>query len=462
MDKKQKKMAVLTALQKQSEPIQLPDLLKILGDAFSERSVRRWLNELVLTHQVEKIGRKRGTSYRTLIEKKDHLILTEESFVFSPHVHTALSQIQKPLFQRKLITYDQTWVDTYQPNKKFYLTVEQRTAFQAAGKPELNETPAGTYARKIYDRLLIELSYNSSRLEGNTYSFGETEKLILEGVTSAGKLDAEKIMILNHKEAIRYLVDNAEKSDINFNTICTVHYLLSEGLVLAKDAGKMRDHSVKISGSTYIPMDDQLRLMKQLEHICNIAKKIHDPHEQSFFLLVHIAYLQAFIDVNKRTARLCANIPLIKNNLYPIAFNKIAKEDYISAMIAIYELHDVRILAELYTFSSLYTAQEYKILIHSMGFNEARIRFRKEIRSIVHNIILKKLTGNILEKYIQKNVHDIIPNAFQSECMHVIQEDLEHIGPERIHGLGVTQKELEQWIKMRNKSKSRVSTKIYP
>ncbi|EKD77202.1 MAG: hypothetical protein ACD_42C00441G0002 [uncultured bacterium] len=448
MNKDKKKVAVLRALQQQSESIQLPTLLKMLGKNFAERSVRRWLNELVAEHRVEKLGQKRGTYYRARIEKKDFVIPVEEPFIFSRDVHTTLSRIHQPVFQRQPITYDRTWVDAYQPNKTAYLTASQTATLQSVGAPEVDATPAGTYARKIYDRLLVELSYHSSRLEGNTYSFGETEKLIMEGESSVGKLDAEKIMILNHKEAIRYLVDNAEKLEINFNTICTLHYLLSEGLVQGKESGKIRDHSVKISSSTYIPMDDQLRLTKQLNHICDIAKKIHDPYEQSFFLLVHIAYLQVFTDVNKRTARLSANIPLIRNNLYPIAFNKISKEDYISAMLAIYELHDVRVLAELYTFSLLYTAREYRVLVDSMGLNEVRIRFRKETRKIVRDIILKKLTGKLLEKYIQKNVRDIIPTAFQSECITVIHEDLMHMGPERIHGLGVTQKELKAWMKL--------------
>ena len=116
-------------------------------------------------------------------------------------------------------------------------------------------------------QMLVELSYNSSRLEGNTYSFGETEELIMKGMDAEGKLDAEKIMILNHKEAIRYLVDNAHQLKIDFNTICTVHFLLSEGLVSAKDAGSIRDHSVRIGGSVYIPMDNQTRLIKQLTRI---------------------------------------------------------------------------------------------------------------------------------------------------------------------------------------------------
>lgn len=115
------------------------------------------------------------------------------------------------------------------------------------------EDPAGTHAHQIFNRLLIDLSYNSSRLEGNTYSLLDTQRLVLEGSSAEGKLDEEKIMILNHKEAIRYLVDNAHRLDVDEQTICTLHYLLSDGLVEARYAGKVRDHGVRIGGSTYVP-----------------------------------------------------------------------------------------------------------------------------------------------------------------------------------------------------------------
>jgi Fic family protein len=147
-------------------------------------------------------------------------------------------------------------------------------------------------------------------------------------------------MILNHKEAIRYLVDNPLKIELTRNVICTLHYLLSDGLVESTEAGKVRKHGVRIGGSTYIPFEDPKRLERQLEKIANKAKLTRDPYEQSIFLLVHISYLQAFADVNKRTARLAANISLIKGNLVPLAFSDVRIDDYMSTMIAIYELQD--------------------------------------------------------------------------------------------------------------------------
>lgn len=448
MSNDSRKMAVLTALKKlknDRDSISLPELLEKLGSHFAERSVRRWLQELMAAGLVGKSGQKRSTRYFVVTASVD--ALPEKKFVFSTAAQKVLRAIAKPLFQRMPKSYAVEWVRYYKPNHMFYLSAKNRGILQSVGKPKSHDTSINTYTRQLYHRLLLDLSYNSSRLEGNTYSLGETEKLLTEGVDAAGKLEAETVMILNHKEAIRYLVDNAHRVEINPNTICTVHYLLSDGLVLAKDAGKIRDHSVRIGQSVYIPLDDQMRLTKQLAYICEVAQKIRDPHEQSFFLLVHLAYLQAFTDVNKRTARISANIPFIKNNFYPIAFKQIDKDDYISAMLAVYESRDVRALAELYVFSYVYTAHEYDALLDSMDINEIHVRFRREIRNIIRDIILKKLTGDALKKYIKQSVHDIIPSVFQSECVVVIQEELMHMGPERIHGLGITQTELTAWLK---------------
>jgi Fic family protein len=281
----------------------------------------------------------------------NHLDNHHNCFIFSLENKIIIDQIRQPLIKRDLCSYNADWLEAYQPNQTYYLSVEQRQLLHQHGKPLIDELPAGTYARKIFNHLLINLSYNSARLEGNTYTLVDTEKLLLEGKTAANKLDMETVMLLNHKEAIRFLVDGINRMEINIDNIRSLHYLLADGLIQPEDAGQIRDIGVRISLSTYLPLEGKSQLTTQLNKIVSTARQIEEPYEQSFFLLVHISYLQAFIDVNKRTARLAANIPLVRHNLVPISFNDITIDDYNSAMISCYELNQTEPLAQLYVWS---------------------------------------------------------------------------------------------------------------
>ncbi len=438
------KQAILNALAQTQERLSLPELLARLGSTFTERSTRRWLQELSQAGYILKTGQKRGTLYGM-----GSLASSLENPIFSNVNLLTLSKIRRPLFERDPVPYHIEWLDAYQPNKDFYLSQEERAALHAAGKQAALE-PAGTFARKIYNRLLIDLSYNSSRLEGNTYSLLETEKLIIEGVAPSDKLTEEKVMILNHKEAIRHLVDRAPRLEINPAEICTLHYLLSDGLVPPQYAGKLRDHSVRISASTYFPLDEQNRLQEQLRKICTLGATITDPFEQSFFLLTHIAYLQAFTDVNKRTSRLSANIPLIQHNLTPLSFNAIDKDDYASALIAIYELNDTGPLTDLYLFSYQRTCQEYKALSANSNFDETRIRFREERRALLQEIILKNLHQEALERRVQTFCEDHIPDLHRASFQRTLHEDLAEMTESRIAGLGIDLQQFHRWQLLTN------------
>jgi hypothetical protein len=105
----------------------------------------------------------------------------------------------------------------------------------------------------------------------------------LEGKTAENKLDMETVMLLNHKEAIRYLVDGINRMEINIDNIRTLHYLLSDGLIQAEDAGQIRDTGVRIALSSYIPLEGKQLLTTQLNSIVTKARQIQNPYEQSFF-----------------------------------------------------------------------------------------------------------------------------------------------------------------------------------
>lgn len=440
------KMALLRQLGLESHPISLPNLILKLDDSFRERTVRRWLNLLVLEGAVCKIGNKKGTKYYVVkrVEKQDHHIV---SSCFGSKSLKVLEEIKKPLFERKPVTYTDHWLNSYHPNHDFYLPLSTREKLLKAGQRVNINDRAGTYAHQIFNRLLIDLSYNSSRLEGNTYSLLDTERLILHGDSPEGKLDAETIMILNHKEAIRYLVDNAPRLEVNYNTVCTLHYLLSDGLVQTTEAGKIRKHGVRIGGSVYMPLEEPNQLQSQLEKITHKASLILDPFEQSIFLLAHVSYLQAFTDVNKRVARLSANISLIKQNLVPLAFSDIQIEDYISAMIAVYELQDIRPLVDLYIYSYLRTCAAYDSTVKAMGIDEIRVKYRQERRTLIREIISEKIIGNPLKKYIQDQTNAQIQLIDRKAFIEDLIEDLEQLDEARLAGLGVTPQQLFLWQK---------------
>ncbi|MBF8262392.1 MAG: Fic/DOC family protein [Parachlamydiales bacterium] len=432
-------MAVLHQLSLESDPICLNEILEKLGQGYVERSVRRWLAEMIQEGLVEKIGNKRGTKYRVL-QRENRSIAS----CFGPESLKIIAVVRRPLYERVPVAYADHWFDAYHPNKDFYLSPAYRAQLFEAGKRSQNEEPAGTYAHQIFNRLLIDLSYNSSRLEGNTYSLLDTQKLLLEGAEAEGKLDEEKIMILNHKEAIRYLVDNASKLDVSTQTISTLHFLLSDGLVETRFAGKVRDFGVRIGGSTYVPFEDGKQLQKRLDRIAEKAAIIKDPFEQSIFLLIHITYLQAFSDVNKRTARLSANISLIKYNLVPLSFSDVDRDDYISAVIAIYELQKVRPMIDLFIFSYMRTCAMYDSTVKSIGFDAIRVRYRQQRRAIIRDIILKKLKGSAMQKFILTSAKLIQGNDRKS-FIEDVTEDLHELDQNRIAGLGITPEELAAW-----------------
>ena len=205
--------------------------------------------------------------------------------------------------------------------------------------------PAGTYALQIYSRLLIDLSWNSSRLEGNTYSLLETERLLELSEAAEGKNLKEAQMIMNHKAAIEFLMEQADGFGINRYTLLNVHALLSNNLLShSESCGRLRTIPVGITDTVYQPTAIPHLIEECFQTIVDKARAIKNPFEQAFFLMVHIPYLQPFEDVNKRVSRLAANIPLIHDNLCPLSFVDVPTQMYIDGHLGVYELNRIELL----------------------------------------------------------------------------------------------------------------------
>ena len=455
-----KKLAVLEVLRAQSEALSLPELLALLPPGFAERSVRRWLSELEREGRVAKTGRKRGTRYQAVANfpeslgagqggaTDDRAPAAPEPLRFSQTAQAATAYVSQPLFQRAPVAYDADWLAAYQPNRTAYFPAGEAARLAAEGRRAQVGDPAGTYARRIYNRLLIDLSHHSSRLEGNTYSLLDTERLVLEGRPADGKLDVETVMILNHKEAIRHLVEQSVPRGVSYDEILTLHYLLSDALVASEHSGAVRDHGVRVSGSAYIPLEDRVRLERQLRRVAEQAAAIADPYEQSLFLLVHITYLQAFADVNKRTARLCANLPLLRQNLVPLSFNAVDKEDYATAVISIYELKEPRPMAELYAASYLRTCAQYDATVEASGFDAVRVRYRQQRRQAIAGIVADVAFGEALAERVRVAAAEV-PADDRQAFVEDLHEDLAALSPARIAGLGISGRQLRVWLRAR-------------
>jgi len=443
-----KSLIILDALARK-KAFTLSELAIALENTISERTLRRLLKVLAEEGKIKYSGGKKNRQYQLIERSSLNTSIPElpsmgREVIFSDKSLEFFLKLKAPLYAREPCTYNDIWLMGYIPNETFYLSDVQRKLLTECGSQTVHNQPAGTYANKIYDRILIDLSYNSSRLEGNTYSLLDTQKLLLEGKAAEDKIDADRIMILNHKEAIRFLVKGVERIEVNEECIRTLHYLLADGLVLPKHAGNIRQDGVRISGSVYIPLDNFSRIEKIFSVIIEKAQKIKDVFEQSFFLLAHLSYLQAFMDVNKRLARLSANIPLVKNNYIPISFNDIEKEDYQTAVIAIYELNEILPLSDLFCFSYIKTCKEYLVTSEAIAFDPQRVRYRQARRTLIANIIKEKVTAKNFRSYIEMGA-DSIPKVDQKKFIEDVLEDLYHLDIIKLAGLGVTRQEFEAW-----------------
>ena len=248
---------------------------------------------------------------------------------------------------------------------------------------------AGTHARDILGRLLIDLSWASSRLEGNTYTRLDTQNLIELGQAAAGKDRRDAQMILNHKAAIELLVEQVEDIGFNTYTFFNLHALLSDNLLAdPSESGRLRRRIVEVSGTVFHPLGIPQQIDAYFRMILDRAGAIDDPFEQAFFVMVHIPYLQPFVDVNKRVSRLGANIPLIRYNLCPLSFIDVPERAYVEGTIGVYELKRVDLLRDVFVWAYERSCQRYMAIRETVAEPDpVRMRYREVLISVVSGIV---------------------------------------------------------------------------
>ena len=424
--------AILHALTGQSEPLSLEQFEAILRPSIARRTLIRRLGNLVAANELIKSGTSRAARYHLPDNQapQDAEETPRQTTLFAPlskHGNDIYQHVTKPLTARTPVGYNRAFLNDYRPNETYYLTSSERrrlrkisTTTESAGQP------AGTHANRILARLLIDLSWNSSRLEGNTYSLLDTERLIEAGEAAAGKAPTDAQMILNHKAAIEFLVEDANEIRFDRYTILNLHGLLAENLLPdPMAAGRIRRIPVTIGKSVYHPPEIPQILDECFDQILATAAAIEDSFEQSFFVMVQLPYLQPFEDVNKRVSRLAANIPLIQQNLSPLSFIDVPDDTYTRGILGVYELNRIDLLKDVFLWAYERSAARYAAIRQTVGEPDPfRLHHRQALKQIIADVIRTKLGKRDAAAYIAQWTSDNIAEIDRSRFIETTETEL--------------------------------------
>lgn len=349
------------------------------------RTLQRRLSELARNGHLRATGGRKHRRYQ--IPRDDDE--APEQLVLSRQGEIVQALIRRPLSTRGPVGYVPQFLESYRPNVDAYLAPAMRARLHQLGRTAGPERPAGTYARQILSRLLVDLSWASSRLEGNTYTLLDTQNLIELGRLAPGKDQREAQMILNHKAAIEMLVENVDEVGFDRYTICNLHALLADNLLPDRSAaGRLRRIEVAIHGSVYLPLAIPQRLEELFDRMLATCAAIDDPFEQAFFIMVQLPYLQPFEDVNKRVSRLAANLPFVKHNLAPLSFIDVPDRDYVEGLLSVYELNRIELARDVFLWAYERSCRRYTIVRESIPQPDPlRLRNREQLIEIVSTIV---------------------------------------------------------------------------
>lgn len=454
---KQELDAILAVVAVHPDGVQVGAIREGLPYDLPPRMLQRRLALLLEQKRLIAEGRGKGRRYRALvtITGKGSPIAGSATVEGHGEVYVPISSeaeaikraVRAPIQQRQPVGYRRDFLDDYRPNLTYYLPAEARRRLLQMGRPPDGERPAGTYARTIYSRLLIDLSWNSSRLEGNTYSLLETERLLELGEAAEGKDALEAQMILNHKAAIELLVDQADEIGFNRYTILNLHALLADNLLADPQAGgRLRRIPVGVDGTVYHPLEVPQLIDECFQKILDTAGAIEDPFEQAFFSLVHLAYLQGFEDVNKRVSRLAANISLIRGNLCPLSFVDVPERAYIDGVLGVYELNRIELLRDVFVWAYERSSARYSAVRQSLGEPDPfRLRYRALVAELVATVVRAGMDKKAATALVRRHATETVPSADQARFVEIAETELMSLHEGNIARYRLRPAEYEAW-----------------
>ncbi len=313
----------------------------------SDRTLKRIISNAIEHNLISVTGR--GPATRYSITPQAHLLMPMNIDTYFS-VEIDQREIQS--------SYNFELINELLPSVEIFSTDELATLNEAqkAFQGNISQMTEREY-RKEMERLGVDLSWKSAQIEGNTYSLLETERLLKERQEATGKSREEAIMLLNHKDALDFILDTPDYlSEISTHKIEDIHSILVQGLNVDKN---IRSRRVGITGTNYHPLDVEFQIREALDDMCRLINGKANVFEKALLALVLLSYIQAFADGNKRTARIISNAILIANGHCPLSFRTVDSIDYKKAMLIFYEQNNLSAFKSIFIDQFLFATQTY-------------------------------------------------------------------------------------------------------
>ena len=323
------------------------EIMAGLTKAPSDSTMKRLLSAAVKEGNIETAGRGPATKYK----------LTPQAHVTMPL--DLATYFDKDIDEREVQeSFNFDLIRDVLPKVEIF-TKEELEVLNAAQMEFEKNTEGMTELeyRKEMERLGVDLSWKSSQIEGNTYSLLETERLLKDKQTASGKTQEEAIMLLNHKDALDFVLDIPDYlKELSVHQIEDIHSILTKELEVDRN---IRHRRVGITGTNYRPLDNEFQIREALEDTCTLVNGKDNVFEKALLTLVLLSYIQAFVDGNKRTARITSNAILIANGYCPISFRTVDSIDYKKAMLIFYEQNNIAAFKKIFIEQFLFAVKTY-------------------------------------------------------------------------------------------------------
>lgn len=321
---------------KSNGPCSSKEIFDGIGDSFSYATLKRMLTDLKADNFLLTTGQGKGTKYQ--LSPAYELIRPIDVDRY----------FEKEIDERHIIAHFNADLITGVLRKYSLFTdseLDKLISLQKTYQKNISELSESEY-RKELERLAIDLSWKSSQIEGNTYSLLETERLIREKETASGKTKEEAVMLLNHKDALDFIIAHTDYLiPLTVSKIEDIHSILTKELAVERNLRKRR---IGISGTNYKPLDNEFQILEALKDTCDVINGKENVFEKALLALVLISYIQPFMDGNKRTARIVSNAILMNYGYCPLSFRTVNSIDYKKAMLLFYEQSNISNFKEIF------------------------------------------------------------------------------------------------------------------